>query len=71
MNPYILATKVMQKASREKNRLILDNCSLEDLVILVKDAGPFKSIVAATNSINSMMRIVVGFREVQARKNAA
>jgi hypothetical protein len=71
MNPYAMATKVWQNAQKENNRLILDNCSQEDLTILIRDAGPFKSVKAATNSVNNILRIVTGVKEVQARKNAA
>lgn len=71
MNHFAMATKVWQNAQKENNRLILDNCSQQDLVILIKDAGPFKSVKLATESMLSILRIVQGFKDVQAAKNAA
>lgn len=68
MNHFAMATKVWQKAQKENNRLILDNCTQEDLTILVRDGGPYRSVSAATTSINNMLRIVVGFKDVQAAR---
>lgn len=67
MNSFAIATKIWAKAQKENNRLILENCSLEDVRIFVQDSnikGVAKNEVALVNAI---MRNAE-FKRIQAAK---
>lgn len=68
MNHFAIATKVWNQAVKGNNRLILENCSKDDIVISVRDNG-WKNVKQATDGMNAVVIQCLEFRKIQARKN--
>lgn len=66
-NPAALANKVWRKAVAKNNRLILNNCSQEDIAVFIADNN-WRTIKEATAGMGKAIAQFLEFKKVQSNK---
>lgn len=70
MYPEALAQKVWEKANGDGNKLVLENCTENEVLSIIK-AQNCKSVATGYAKVQQAVIQYLNFKEVQQRKNGA